>query len=47
MEVFLVMNGVEIGTTIDEQEQFILPLAAPPSDPIAQACCLTELMYLH
>jgi death-on-curing protein len=28
MEVFLVMNGVEITATIDEQEQFMLSLAA-------------------
>jgi death-on-curing protein len=28
MEVFLVLNGVEITATIDEQERFILSLAA-------------------
>lgn len=28
MEVFLVMNGVEITATVDEQEQFMLFLAA-------------------
>jgi len=28
MEVFLVMNGVEITAAVDEQEQFVLSLAA-------------------
>jgi len=28
MEVFLVMNGIEITAALDEQEQFVLSLAA-------------------
>ena len=28
MEVFLVMNGMELSVSVDEQERFMLPLAA-------------------
>jgi death on curing protein len=28
MEIFLVMNGMELRASVDEQEQFVLALAA-------------------